>query len=307
MVRDRSPTGREADRWPAARWVQKVQPNMNRTRGVKRTWSGVLALCFVATRISGGQAPDSATQKTFFTARDGVYAAAALAVSAGLTVFDPRIEHYFRDTTLYHVREGRKLDDIFTKVNETTITVGGLAIYAVARLTKHETIADVTFHAAEAVVAASLTSQVIRGPLGRTRPQDADRPYDDQYEFHFFKGFTHFQQRAFPSIHSASGFAAASALVAEVKRRDPSATWYVAVPAYMLAVTPGLSRMYLGQHWASDIVSGAFVGTFYGWRIVNYSHQHPTTRIDRIFLGSVEHLRVGASPTGASMSWGTTF
>src|SRR5437764_15464973 len=107
--------------------------------------------------------------------------------------------------------------------------------------------------------AVRLAAQVIRGPLGRTRPLNTDPKYDDQYDFHFFKGFTHFQQRAFPSIHSASGFAAASALVAEVKRRDPSATWFVAVPAYLLAMTPGLSRMYLGQHWASDIVSGAFV------------------------------------------------
>jgi hypothetical protein len=185
--------------------------------------------------------------------------------------------------------------------------VGGLAVYALARVTGHQTIADVTFHAAEAVAAASLTSQVIRGPLGRTRPQNADRPYDDQYEFHFFKGFTHFQQRAFPSIHSASGFAAATALVAEVKRRDPSATWYVAVPAYVLALTPGLSRMYLGQHWASDIVSGAFVGTFYGWRIVNYSHEHPTTRIDRIFLGTTQHLQIGPTRGGAALSWNTAF
>lgn len=307
MVTDRSPTTSGEARPPAARWVQRVPPNTNWTHGVKRTWSGLLALCLATARILGGQTPDSATHKTFFIPRDAAFAAAALAVSAGLTVFDPRIARYFQDTTLYHVREGRKLDDIFTKVNETTLTVGGLAVYGVARLTKHETIADVTFHAAEAVAAASLTSQVIRGPLGRTRPQNADRPYDDQYEFHFFKGFTHFQQRAFPSIHSASGFAAASALVAEVKRRDPSATWYVAVPAYLVAMTPGLSRMYLGQHWASDIVAGAFVGSFYGWRVVNYSHQHPTTRIDRIFLGSVEHLRISANPTGASMGWGTTF
>ncbi len=264
-------------------------------------------MCITLTGIAGGQTPDSATQKTFFTRRDGLFAAGALAVAAGVSAFDARIARNFQDTTLFHVREGRRLDDTFTKVNETTIAAGGIAVYAVAKLTKHETLADVTFHTVEAVAATSITSQLIRGPLGRTRPQDADRPYDDQYDFRFFKGFSHFQQRAFPSIHSASGFAAASALVAEVKRRDPGATWYVAVPAYLLAVTPGLSRMYLGQHWASDIVAGAFVGTFYGWRIVDYSHQHPTTRLDRIFLGSAEHLRVGASPGGASMTWSTTF
>jgi len=307
MGRDRSPSAFMTLRQAAARWVQQVRRTTNGTHGVKRIFGCELAICLALARVTGAQTADSATHKTFFIPRDAAYAAAAIGISAGLTVFDPRIERFFQDTTLYHVREGRRLDDVFTKVNETTITVGGLGVYLVARLSGHQTIADVTFHAAEAVAAASLTSQVIRGPLGRTRPENADRPYDDQYEFHFFKGFTHFQQRAFPSIHSASGFAAASALVAEVKRRDPSAVWFVAVPAYLVALTPGLSRMYLGQHWASDIVSGAFVGTFYGWRIVNYSHQHPTTRIDRIFLGTTEHLRIGASPTGASLGWGTSF
>jgi membrane-associated phospholipid phosphatase len=65
--------------------------------------------------------------------------------------------------------------------------------------------------------------------------------------------------------------------------------------------------MYLGQHWASDIVSGAFVGTFYGWRIVNYSHEHPTTRIDRIFLGTTQHLQIGPTRGGAALSWNTAF
>jgi membrane-associated phospholipid phosphatase len=121
------------------------------------------------------------------------------------------------------------------------------------------------------------------------------------------KGFTHFDKRAFPSIHSSSGFAAASALTAEIKWRDPSAVWFVAVPAYALALTPGLSRMYLGKHWASDILSGAFLGTFYGWRIVDYSHEHPTTPIDRIFLGSVKHARISADRGGLTLSWTASF
>jgi membrane-associated phospholipid phosphatase len=121
------------------------------------------------------------------------------------------------------------------------------------------------------------------------------------------KGFTHFQQRAFPSIHSSSSFAAASALTAEIKRRDPSAVWFVAIPAYALALTPGLSRMYNGQHWASDIFSGAFLGTFYGWRIVNYSHDHPTPPIDRVFLGSVKHIRLSTDRGGLNFSWNATF
>jgi membrane-associated phospholipid phosphatase len=247
------------------------------------------------------------TEKTFFVAKDLVVASAFVGVSAGVSIFDKRIEHFFRDTSLAHVREGQKLANDFTHVNETTLTVGGLGVYVIGRLVGSKTVADVAFHTAESVAAASLTAQVIRGPLGRSRPIDEAREGSDQYRFSFFQGFTHFENRAFPSIHSSSGFAAASALVAETHARAPGATWWVAVPAYALALTPGLSRMYLGQHWASDVISGAILGTFYGWRIVDYSHSHPTPWIDRIFLGTVQHLQVGASANGSTLGWSTNF
>ena len=275
---------------------------MNRTLA-----KGVAAICLAA-RFAVGQSTDSSsTAKTFFTGRDGAWAAGFLVASAGLSLLDVRIEHWFQDTNSTHVKEGKKLANDFTHVNETTLTVGGLIVYGVAKLAKANNVADVAFHVAESVAAASLTAQVIRGPLGRTRPKDTSPPYDDQYEFHFMKGFSHFEQRAFPSIHSSSGFAAASALTAEISRRDPGAVWFVAVPAYALALTPGFSRMYLGQHWASDIFSGAFLGTFYGWRIVDYSHDHPTTPIDRVFLGSVKHVQLTPNRGGFTFSWNAKF
>ena len=272
-----------------------------------RDWIAAVFLLAFGTGHADAQTANTATQKTFFTPRDGVAAVGVLAASAGLSVFDVRIAHWFRDTSLTHVRVGGALDGYFTHVNESTLTVGGLGVWAIARALKQRTVADVAFHAAESVAAASISSQVIRGPLGRTRPLDTDPPFGDQYEFHFFHGFTHFAQRAFPSIHSASGFAFASAIVAEVRLRDPGAAWAVGVPAYILALTPGLSRMYLGQHWASDIFSGAFMGTFYGWRVVDYSHAHPTTPVDRVFLGSVDRLGLRINRGGASFSWGMKF
>jgi membrane-associated PAP2 superfamily phosphatase len=239
-----------------------------------------------AARPSAAQTTDERNQQTFYTRHDAAIGGAFLAASAGLSLFDPKIAHFFEDTTWRHVRVGRKVDHLFSRVNETTLTVGGLALFGIGRLTGQRTMADVAFHVSESVFAASITSQVIRGPLGRTRPRDADKPYENQYDFRFMQGFRHFQQRAFPSIHSSSGFAAASVLVAEVHHRDPGATYLVAIPAYAIALTPGLSRMYLGQHWASDIFAGAFMGAFYGWRIVDYSFAHGTTPVDRRFLGA---------------------
>ena len=266
--------------------------------------AGVVLL--LAARFAAAQV-DSTSPKTFFTPRDAAVAGVFLAASAGISYFDAKIARNFRDTNYFHVRVGDRLDDIFTHINETTLTVGSLAIYGVAKLAKQESVADIAFHTAESVAAASLSAQLIRGPLGRTRPKDAKDPYDDQYEFHFMKGFTAFQQRSFPSIHSSSGFAAAAALSEEVNMRAPGARWWLGVPLYVLAATPGLSRMYLGQHWASDIFSGAFLGVFYGQRVVQYSHAHPTTRIDRIFLGNVKGAQVYFTPGGATVGWNRTF
>jgi len=284
-----------------------VDADTNLDLGVTKFLKSVLLVLAFRPTVAPAQSPDSATHKTFFTPHDGTVAAAFLAASAGLSVFDARIARFFQDTSRVHVRIGRRADDLFTRINESTLTVGSLAVYVVARVAHAQTIADVSFHTAEAVVATSLTAQVIRGPLGRTRPRDADRPFEDQYDFHFLKGFTNFQNRAFPSIHSSSGFAAASAIIAEVRRRNPSAVWAVGIPVYALAATPGLSRMYLGQHWASDIFSGAFLGTFYGWRIVDYSHAHPTTSVDRLFLGTGNHTQIGMGPRSLSWRWAGTF
>ncbi|HEX3866328.1 MAG TPA: hypothetical protein VHV78_06220, partial [Gemmatimonadaceae bacterium] len=166
---------------------------------------------------ASGQSTDTTTSKpakTFFVPRDAIVAGAFVGVSAGVSVFDVRLARFFRDTSLAHVREGERLANTFTHINETTLTVGGLAVWAVSRVSGLNTVADIAFHTAESVATASVASQVIRGPLGRERPIDVTPQLSNQYKFDFFSGFTHFAGRSFPSIHSSSGFAAASAIVA---------------------------------------------------------------------------------------------
>ena len=255
-----------------------------------RAFNTLAALTLSSTLVwlpprANAQAADSSVQKTFFVASDAAWLAAFTAGSYALSRVDPKIAQYFQQPK--HQNEGglRSVANAFTRVQETTLTVGGILTYGIARLAGSRDVADIALHATEAVVAASLTSQVIRGPLGRARPKDAVPRFEDQYEFHWFNGFRNFEYRAFPSIHSSSAFAAATVVVMETKRRSPGSTWYVAPIAYAIAAGPGYSRMYLGQHWASDILMGAFIGTFYGARIVSYSHDHPDNRFDRFFLG----------------------
>ena len=79
--------------------------------------------------------------------------------------------------------------------------------------------------------------------------------------------------------------------------------------AYLLAAGPGFARVYLGQHWTSDIFMGAFMGTFYGSRIVEYSHQHPDNSVDRFFLGTRAQNGLSIVPMrgGFSLGYGVRF
>ena len=248
-----------------------------------RAMAGVLALCLASStaRVARAQGGD----QTFFRSSDLAWTGAFALASYGLSRFDPAVAKYFQEPSRQRNRTMRRVAQGFTHVQETTLTIGGLVTYGIARLARAPDVERVAIHATESIVAASLTSQVIRGGLGRARPKDARPIFEDQYEFHWFNGFRHFEYRAFPSIHSSSGFAAAAAIVAETHRRSPGSTWYVAPLAYVVAAGPGYSRMYLGQHWASDVFMGAFIGAFYGQRVVDYAHAHPDNRVDRLFLG----------------------
>src|SRR5690349_10534281 len=138
-----------------------------------------------------------------FTKREAYWSAAALAASVALSTADTRVAAFWNDPA--HRSTGRdRFARRFAKVQEGTLTFGNLALYGIFRLSGAGAMADATLHAAESVVAASVASQVIRGPLGRSRPHVTG--YKDQYDFAPFKGFGAFEYRAFPSIHSASAF-----------------------------------------------------------------------------------------------------
>lgn len=86
--------------------------------------------------------------------------------------------------------------------------------------------------------------------VGRDRPyvtwQDLD-PAD------------HEPDPSFPSGHTTAAFATATGLTMTFPK------WYVAVPAYSWAALVGYSRMHLGVHYPTDVLTGALIGTATGF------------------------------------------
>ena len=60
--------------------------------------------------------------------------------------------------------------------------------------------------------------------------------------------------QSFPSGHTSEAFAMAASLSIECKK------WYVVVPAYTYATAVGYSRLYLGEHYPTDVLAGAAIG-----------------------------------------------
>ena len=116
---------------------------------------------------------------------------------------------------------------------------------------------------------------------GRQRPFVDVKTPDN---FQLWRGFKGDQWRSFPSGHTITAFAFASTVTRESKFWWPGATWYVGTVFYGGASLVGVSRVYNNQHWASDVMAGAAIGTLVGLKVVNYTHSNPGNRLDRALI-----------------------
>jgi membrane-associated phospholipid phosphatase len=64
---------------------------------------------------------------------------------------------------------------------------------------------------------------------------------------------------SFPSGHTSMAFATAASLSYTFKK------WYITVPAYLWAGSVAYSRLYTHNHYPSDVLVGALVGTASSW------------------------------------------
>jgi undecaprenyl-diphosphatase len=103
-----------------------------------------------------------------------------------------------------------------------------------------------SFEVFGSLVISTVTTQLLKRIVNRPRPYES---YNDIYPDEFESG------KSFPSGHTTTAFSTATSLTLTTKK------WYIAVPAFAWATSVGYSRMYLGEHYPSDVLMGAAVGT----------------------------------------------
>jgi membrane-associated phospholipid phosphatase len=175
--------------------------------------------------------------------------------------------------------------------------IGGSMLVA-GRLSGSKRLADLGWHGTESVLLAEAFTYVLKGTLGRARPyvSSATDPSDFELGGGWSAGS---QRRSFPSGHTSTAFAAAASVTAEVSEWWPQHDRLIAVTMYGGATMVGLSRMYHNRHWASDVALGAAIGTFSGWKVVQYTHDHPDNWPDRLMTGT----SIVPSTRGFTLMW----
>jgi membrane-associated phospholipid phosphatase len=242
------------------------------------------------------QQPDSG----FFRPGDKWIAAGTVAATATIAIFDERIARWARSSDVQGDSARHDLVSSATVINEQPLTIAGVATYAIGRIGRWKTVTDVGLHVTEALLATEGIAGAIRVGLSRGRP----RAYpDNALIFKPGKGISNFDHRAFPSLHAAVAFSTAATLSEEVRLRNPQAARWATPLLYTAAAIPGFTRVYLDQHWASDIVAGTALGAYVGVRVTRYLHGR-RTRLDRWLLGSAF-----AAPGrgGTHLGWSATF
>ena len=265
------------------------------------------AMCLhsgTAVAQSGGTPPSS----VLFNGRDLALLGIATASSAALVTLDTRIANFMTDSGFQARHPGFKTAAYrASHVTETVLILTGGAVWGMARLNDDRGTADVAFHTTEAVFSTAMVIQVVRGALGRGRPyvvddENGEKRNGDPREFKFLRGFTSYNYRSWPSMHAMANFAVASALSQEMRVRDTPHRQVIAPALYAAAVMPSLARMYLDEHWTSDIAMGIFLGVFAGQKAVLYSHAHPDNAIDRRFLEPAVRATITRDAGGLSFS-----
>ena len=239
-----------------------------------------IALVSVTLAVNAqAQVQDTINKKTpLLVGKDALILGAFMIGTAFVAPIDLQIASRLQDPGTQENQFLRRAATGFRLLGDPGSFVTGTGVYLIGRAGGNRRVEAVGLHSVEAILLADVLGGGIKMLAGRQRPSvDIKSPYN----FQLWRGFAGDQYRSFPSGHTITAFAFASTVTRESQFWWPHATWYVGTVFYGGAGLVGLSRIYNNQHWASDVVAGAALGTIVGLKVVKYTHSHPGNHIDR--------------------------
>ena len=151
--------------------------------------------------------------------------------------------------TLRRINPENPNSPVWNNLSNTSkyISVGvPVAYFATGLIHNNKELKQKAVYTAAAILLNTASTTLLKNVVKRERP------------YHTYTGIFPDKiksEYAFPSGHTSSAFATATSLAISTKK------WYVAVPAFAWSASVGYSRMYLGQHYPSDVIMGAIVGS----------------------------------------------
>lgn len=132
-----------------------------------------------------------------------------------------------------------------------------ISLYLHGVIADNNTTKKIGFELAQAILYSEVISFPIKAAVGRSRPI-VNRGSSD---FHFFSPFNS-PHNSFPAGHVDCAFAVSTVLSQNANSR------ILQVLAYVPAALCATERIYQGEHWASDCLFGAALGTCTGMFVV---------------------------------------
>jgi membrane-associated phospholipid phosphatase len=240
----------------------------------------------------------------FFTRQDAALAGGFVLGTIVLAQADASLARTLQDPDLQESDAVRESAEFFRWMGDPAPQLIGASLYVVGRLARNRPVAALGLHGLEGLILADAITGTIKVVAGRSRPYVHDEKQPD--DFDFMRGLDGHPYTSFPSGHTTGAFAVAAVTTGEIAHWTGEKGWWPGWP-YVVggtlfggATLVGISRMYHDQHWASDVIAGAAVGTFSGLKVVKYAYRHPENRLDRWLLP----LSVSPGPRGGIvLSW----
>lgn len=121
-----------------------------------------------------------------------------------------------------------------------------IAMFATSLINKDKKLQQQSYKIVGSLLINTAITQAMKYTINRQRPYDAYPTIINPYKIE--------KDASFPSGHTSTAFALATSMSMQYKK------WYVVVPAFVWAGSVGYSRMYLGEHYPTDVFAGAAIG-----------------------------------------------